>query len=386
MSKRANGEGSIYQRKDGRWTAATYVLTLDGGRRRRQVYGATRKAVSQQLGELNSKTDRGIPAAVDSWTVETYASHWLEEITPTALRPSTRANYAWVMRKYIVPLLGRNKLRSLRPDHVRKLHSGVLDLSVSPSTVQLAHAVLRSMLSEAMREQYVDRNVALLTRPIRVEKKDVVPWSAQEATTFLDSVDGHPFAGLFTLALALGMRRGELLGLRWQDVDLDERKLHVRQTVQRLGRGEGLVMGPPKTARSRRTIPLPKLCIDALIERRLVQDEDTRAIREGWTELDLVFTTTIGTIIEPSNLRRSFNRAIELAGVRQIRFHDLRHTCASLLLAQGVSMRVVMEILGHATMSITSDLYTHVSPNATATAVSGVSDLLTKTKKGTAHE
>ncbi|QNE45862.1 site-specific integrase [Glaciihabitans sp. INWT7] len=376
MSKRANGEGSIYQRKDGRWTAATYVLTLDGGRRRRQIYGATRKAVSQQLGELNSKTDRGIPAAVDSWTVETYASHWLEEIAPTALRPSTRANYAWVMRKYIVPLLGRNKLRSLRPDHVRKLHGEVLELSSSPSTVQLAHAVLRSMLSEAMREQYVDRNVALLTRPTRIEKVDVVPWSAEEATTFLDSVDGHPFAGLFTLALALGMRRGELLGLRWQDVDLDEHKLHVRQTVQRLGRGEGLVMGPPKTARSRRSIPLPQLCVDALIARHRVQDEDRRIIREGWTELDLVFTTTIGTVIEPSNLRRSFNRAIELAGLRQIRFHDLRHTCASLLLAQGVPMRVVMEILGHSTMSITSDLYTHVSPNATASAVSAVSALL----------
>lgn len=386
MSKRANGEGSIYQRKDGRWTAATYVLTLDGGRRRRQIYGATRKAVSKQLGELNSKTDRGIPAAVDSWTVESYATRWLEEITPTTLRPSTRANYAWVIRKYIVPLLGRNKLRGLRPDHVRKLHSEVLELSSSPSTVQLAHAVLRSMLSEAMREQYVDRNVALLTRPPRIEKADVVPWLAPEATTFLESVDGHPFAGLFTLALALGMRRGELLGLRWQDVDLNERKLHVRQTVQRLGRGEGLVMGPPKTARSRRSIPLPQLCVDALIARRRVQDEDRRVIREGWTELDLVFTTTIGTVVEPSNLRRSFNRAIKLTGLRQIRFHDLRHTCASLLLAQGVPMRVVMEILGHSTMSITSDLYTHVSPNATATAVSGVSDLLTRTKKGTAHE
>ncbi|ALS57673.1 site-specific integrase [Rathayibacter toxicus] len=278
-----------------------------------------------------------------------------------------------MMRKYVVPLLGRNKLRSLRPDHVRKLHSEVLDLSSLPSTVQLAHAVLRSMLSEAMREQYVDRNVALLTRPTRIEKVDVVPWSAEEATTFLESVDGHPFAGLFTLALALGMRRGELLGLWWQDVDLDERKLNVRQTVQRLGRGEGLVMGPPKTARSRRSIPLPKLCVDALIERRRVQDEDRRAIREGWTELDLVFTTTIGTAIEPSNLRRSFNRAIELAGLRQIRFHDLRHTCASLLLAQGVPMRVVMEILGHSTMSITSDLYTHVAPSAVESALSATS-------------
>lgn len=134
MSKRANGEGSLYQRQDGRWTGATYVLLPDGGRRRRQVYGQTRKAVSTQLVELNANTHRGIPSAVDAWTVESYSLHWLTEIAAANLRPSTRANYAWVMRKYILPNTGSIRLRSLRPEHVRKLHKTVSIASSSAST------------------------------------------------------------------------------------------------------------------------------------------------------------------------------------------------------------------------------------------------------------
>jgi len=386
MSKRANGEGSVYQRQDGRWTGATYVLTIEGGRRRRQVYGATRKAVFAQLVDLNSKTDRGIPAAVDLWTVTTYADHWLEHIVPAALRPSTRSSYTWIVRKYVLPNIGSHKLRSLRPEHVRKLHRDIMSASSSLSTVQRAHAVLRSMLSEAMREQYVDRNVASLVRAPRGERVDVKWWTATEATVFLDSLEGHPFVGLFTLALALGMRRGELLGLRWQDVDLEGRKLHIRQTIQRLGKAEGLVIGPPKTNRSRRSIPLPQLCINALEKRRVLQQVDRHRIGEAWIDLDLVFGSVVGSAVDPSNLRRSFIAAVSSAGLPQIRFHDLRHTCATLLVSQGVPMRVVMEILGHSTMGITSDLYSHVMPAVLTDAVSAVSASLVTPKKGTTNE
>ena len=297
---------------------------------------------------------------------------------PAALRPSTRSSYTWIMRKYVLPNIGSHKLRSLRPEHVRKLHRDIMSASSSLSTVQRAHAVLRSMLSEAMREQYVDRNVASLVRAPRGERVDVKWWTASEATAFLDSIEDHPLVGLFTLALALGMRRGELLGLRWQDVDLEGKKLHIRQTIQRLGKAEGLVIGPPKTSRSRRSIPLPKLCIVALEKRRIVQQADRDRIGEAWTDFDLVFTSVAGSAIDPSNLRRSFIAAVSIACVPQIRFHDLRHTCATLLVSQGVPMRVVMEILGHSTMAITSDLYSHVMPAVLTEAVSAVSASLVR--------
>jgi integrase len=378
VSKRANGEGSVYQRKDGRWSGATYVLQPDGGRRRRQVYGATRTEVSKQLAELKAKTDRGIPASISTWTVESYSAHWLANTAHGSLKPATVANYSWMMRKHIVPALGRVRLDSLTPAHVRELHTKVGAAGVSSRTVQLAHAVLRTMLSEAMREQVVARNVASLVRTPRVERADVTPWTPDEAAAFLDANRGDQYVHLYSTALALGMRKGELLALRWADVDLGARELRVRQTVQRLGAGQGMVIGTPKTARSRRTIPLPQLAIDSIMARRRAQLVDQQLAGDRWTDNGLVFTTSIGTIIEPTNLRRSFDAAIARAGVRRIRFHDLRHTCASLLLAEGVPMRVVMEILGHSAMAITSDIYSHVMPSALTNAAAAIDKAFTR--------
>jgi integrase len=176
-----------------------------------------------------------------------------------------------MMRKHIVPALGRVRLDSLTPAHVRELHTKVGAAGVSSRTVQLAHAVLRTMLSEAMREQVVARNVASLVRTPRVERADVTPWTPDEASAFLDANWGDQYVHLYSTALALGMRKGELLALRWADVDLDARELRVRQTVQRLGAGQGMVIGTPKTARSRRTIPLPQLAIDSLMACRRAQ-------------------------------------------------------------------------------------------------------------------
>ncbi|NRD08860.1 tyrosine-type recombinase/integrase [Rathayibacter agropyri] len=372
MSKRANGEGSVYQRKDGRWSGATYVLQPDGGRRRRQVYGATRTEVSRQLADLKAKTDRGIPASISTWTVESYAAHWLAHTAHGSLKPSTVSNYSWMMRKHIVPAIGRIRLDNLTPAHVRELHTKVAAAGVSSRTVQLAHAVLRTMLSEAMREQLVARNIATLVRTPRVERTDVSPWTPDEAAVFLEANRSDSYVHLYSAALSLGMRKGELLALRWTDIDLNSRELRIRQTVQRLGAGQGMVIGTPKTNRSRRTIPLPQIAIDALMARRRAQLVDQQLAGGRWNESDLVFTTSIGTIIEPTNLRRSFNAAIERAGVRRIRFHDLRHTCASLLLAEGVPMRVVMEILGHSAMAITSDIYAHVMPSALTNAATAI--------------
>ncbi|SKA80739.1 Site-specific recombinase XerD [Agreia bicolorata] len=375
MSKRANGEGSIYQRKDGRWTGATYVIRPDGGRERRQVYGTTRGAVAAKIADLITKTANGVPASSSDWTVEGYAAHWLANIAPGALRPATRSNYAWIMRKYVVPAVGKRKLDKLTPAHVREMHTKVSATGVSDRTVQLSHAVLRTMLSEAVREQYVSRNVASLVRAPRGERAEIVPWSLADVEAFVKAAKDHRLSALFTLAYSTGLRRGELLGLRWQDLDFDRRLLHVRQTLQRLGKDEGLVLGPPKSMRSRRSIPLPAVAVEALTVHRQEQLVERSAAREGWVESDFVFTTTIGTSIEPSNLLRTFNALTVKAGVRRIRFHDLRHTFASLMFSQNVPPRVVMDVLGHSTLAITTDLYAHIMPSALVDAATAMDSL-----------
>ena len=367
MSRRANGEGSIYQRKDGRWTGAVYVLNRDGGRQRRQVYGKTRAEVAGKVADLLSLNRKHIPAAPVEVTVQQYAQSWLERLGASWLKPATVSNYRWVLDRHVLPHIGRQRLVALSPQHVRSLLLAVSESGVSPRTVQLSRAVLRSMLADAERDQLIHRNVAALVKGPRVEREEVVPWTADEAGTFLDSLEGHRLRPLFAVGVALGLRKGELLALRWQDVDLDVGVLRVRSTVQRLGKGVGLVTGSPKTARSRRTLPLPQVLIDTLREHRASQELE-REEASSWHDSGLVFTTSKGTMIEPRNLNRFLDEAIERAGLRRIRFHDLRHTCASLLLAQGVSPRVVMEVLGHSQMSMTTDLYGHVMPSSLRSA------------------
>ena len=185
----------------------------------------------------------------------------------------------------------------------------------------------------------------------------------------------HRLHALFAVGVALGLRKGELLALRWDDVDLDGGVLHVRQNVQRLPE-MGLVFGPPKSNKSRRTIPLPAASAKVLRTHRANQAAEALALGPAWVDSGLVFTSTVGTVIEPRNLNRFFDELITKAGVRRIRFHDLRHTCASLLLAQNVPARVVMEILGHSQLAMTTDLYSHVMPTALRAAADAMDRVL----------
>lgn len=240
----------------------------------------------------------------------------------------------------------------------------------------VAVAVLRSILAEAAREQHIARNVASLVRAPKLEDTEVEPRTAEDASAFLESSRESQFAEIYTLALTLGLRRGELLGLRWVDINAERTELRVRQTAHRAGVGQGMSLGPTKTKRSRRTLPLPERAAEALKRRHAIQDGSRRAAGHAWEDTGLVFITKIGTPIEPSNLRRTFDKDIAAAGVRRIRFHDMRHTCASLLLSQGVQMRVAMEILGHSNMAITSDIYSHVAPAALKSASAAMNSAL----------
>lgn len=372
VTRRANGEGSIYRRADGRWTAAHYVLQPNGGRVRRAVYGRTRKEVADRLAELISKTSAGIPLAVDDWTVERFAHHWLTDVVAPRLRPATLSSYRETLRLHVVPSLGRVQLRALTPAHLRKLLADKTAGGLSPRSVQIVHGTLRTMLGEAVREELVERNVAAIVRPPSVRHVEVQPWSPEEAGAFLVAIADHRLYALFAVGVALGLRKGELLALLWSDVDLERGLVHVRRTVQRLP--TGLVFGPPKSDRSRRTIPLPATSAKVLRVHRARQAAEALALGPDWPDLGLVFTSAAGTLVEPRNLSRFFDQLIASTGVRRIRFHDLRHTCASLLLAQGVPARVVMDVLGQ--LAITTDLYSHVMPTALREAADAMDRVL----------
>ena len=371
MTRRANGEGSVYRRSDGRWTAAHYVLAPNGGRVRRAVYGKTRKEAADKLADLIAKTSAGIPLATESWTVAGYAAHWLQNVARPRLKPATFMSYRESLRLHILPTLGRVKVQALRPDQVRTLLAHKVAEGLSARSVQIVHGTLRTMLGEAVRDEVITRNPAAVVRPPAVTREEVKPWSPQEASDFLRASVGHRLYAVFAVGVALGLRRGELLALRWSDVDLDDGLVHVRQNVQRLLE-IGLVYGSPKTSRSRRTVPLPARSIKVLRAHRARQAAEALALGARWPETGLVFTSTVGTVIEPRNLSRLFDDLIAAAGVRRIRFHDLRHTCASLLLAQGVPARVVMDVLGHSQMAITMDLYSHVMPTALREAADAI--------------
>jgi integrase len=265
-----------------------------------------------------------------------------------------------------VPGLGRIPLQQLAPAHVRSFlrakaeEPGFRGRPLSDRTVQYIHAVLRRALERARKDELVIRNVASLVDPPRVRRAEVQPLTVEQAALLLDAVRDDRLFALYAVALGVGLRRGEGLGLRWSDIDFDNDTLCVAVSLQRLD-GE-LLLTEPKTARSKRTIPLPGACIEALAEHRQRQKEEEAAAPVWLNDWNLVFTTTIGTPLDPQNVLHHFQAVCQKIGLRRLRFHDLRHTCASLLLAQGVDARVIMDTLGHSVIGTTLNLYTHVMP------------------------
>ena len=342
--RRPNGEGTIYQRRDGRWEGAAYVLLPSGGRARKRVYGKTRSEVFAKLAELQQKSRSGLPAISGQTSMATYLDEWLETIARPSVRPSTYYSYRLYVRDHLIPALGKKRLTRLTPADVRAFVQSKISAGLAPATVKQMHAILRAALQHAMREDLVARNVAKLVVVSGPSPAEVVPLTVEEARALLSAAEGSRLYALWAVAVAVGLRRGEALGLRWQDVDLDRGEVRVSQTLQRL---EGrLQLEPPKSDRSRRRVPLPAVTVTAL-KRHHAQAVAEAAKRGGSVEpTDLLFTSTIGTPLEPRNANRAFTQLLKSAGLRPTRFHDLRHTCASLLLAQGVSPRVVMETPG----------------------------------------
>jgi integrase len=373
--QRLSGEGTISgPRKDGRYVGAFYALTTTGARKRVYVYGRTREEAHEHLVEEQSKAARGIPVPERSWKLGPYLDYWLEHVIKPTRRPATYALYEMIVRIHLAPALGKYHLKRLSVPIVQAFLNGKLGAGLSVRNVQIMRQVLSAALSRAVREELITRNVAQLVELPAWEPSVVVPWTPTEALAFLQAAIDDPLYPAFVLLLLYGLRRGEVLGLRWQNIDFEAQIIHVRQQIHR-SQGQ-LRIGPVKTRAGSRDLPLLGLARGALLARKEQQQADRMKLGSAWADTGLVFTTRTGRPIEPRNLVRSFVRIRDSHGIRKIRVHAIRHTTASLLKDLGVPARDTQIILGHAHISTTQQIYTHVDEAARREALMRLNKLL----------
>lgn len=362
--RRGHGEGAVYKRQDGRWTAVLELGFQGETRKRQSYYGRTKREVLDKLAEGRTKLMAGLPVGQSTQTVGDFLDIWLRDVVKPNVRPHTHKAYEVKARLQLKPALGRERLARLSPQHVQAYVAAAQEDKVSPGVIKYALMVLSVALSHAERQGLVARNVARLVVAPRVETREIVPMDVEDATRFLIAIKGVRLEALYRVALALGIREGEALGLRWRDVDLDGRVAHIRVQLQYNPYTKVLELVDLKSAQSRRSINLPDFAVRALRDHRTRQLEERLRFGEAWTDWQgagLVFTDELGMAIPARNILRELAKLREVAKLPGLRFHDTRHTCATLLLAQGVSEKVVMEILGHTNLTMTHR-YAHVLP------------------------
>lgn len=360
----AQGRSTIIKRPDGRWHGYVSMGTKgDGTRDRRHVSARTRAEVVVKVRELEGKRDAGsVHAAGKPIKVEEWFTYWVDTIAPARVRPRTLESYRSMIRLHILPRIGQRRLDQLMPEHLEQMYADLLASGRSPATVLRVHRVLHRALKIAVQRERVSRNVATLVDPPKQRRAETpMPLDVDECRKVLGAAEGRRNAARWTVALALGLRQSEALGLQWRDINLDVGKLSVRRGLHRVD-GKGLMFEEPKTPRSRRTVALPGPLTAALRKHRETQDLERMVAGTDWQDFDLVFAQPNGRPLDKHSDYEAWTRLLADAGVRHIRLHDGRHTAATLLLTAGVHPRVVMELLGHSQMRTTTDIYSHVMP------------------------
>ena len=399
---RQNGEGSIFPYRNG-FAAYAWVNKPDGKRDRKWVYGPTREDVHGKWVKLHARALAG-PVPTKTPTVADYLTYWLREVVGPNLAPLTYSTYETLTRLYIIPGVGAKRIDRLQVRDVQTWINQIGQLcqcciqrkdakrpadkqrccaagqccrsTPSANTIGDLRKVLRSALSHAMTEELITRNVAALVKLPPVRRRKGQAWSTEEARRFLESAraDDDPLYAAYVLVLVLGLRKGEVLGLTWNAIDLDTAELATALQLQRVRRR--LLHRETKTAASDATLPIPDLCVTALQVRRGQQRAAQESAGAAWRGSTLVFTTAYGSPVEPRNFNRSWDHRIATAGIRKITVHDARRTCATLLADLDVHPRVAMAVLRHARFSITMEIYTQASTKATREALKRLGESL----------
>ena len=379
---KANGEGSVRKELHNgreRWKGTFTAGYVEGRQVRRVVTGRTKAEVLERMRLAQNASDEGLSPARRELTVAKFLEDWLTNVLPGTVAPATLTQYRDVARLYIVPLVGQKRLVNLSPTDVAKMTRTLATeyvrkdgtKGVAPHTQRIARSVLRRALRWAEDQGLLARNVARIAPGVRLGDTTGRTLTPEQARDLLVSLEDNRLGAAFTVALSLGLRLGELLGLEWSDLELEATppRLTVYRALKRID-GVGLVLDTPKTKASRRTVHLPATCVAALRAHRLTQVAERLHAGPLWEahplNADLVFRTPFGKAMDPDNFRHATYRATEAAGLGRWSPHELRHSCASLLIAQGVPLKLISELLGHTSIRITSDVYGHLLEPAKA--------------------
>ncbi len=367
---RKNGEGTLFKRKDGRWQAS---FVPENGKRL-YFYGKTQAEALEKLRKAQQEEKRGSLATGPKQRLGDYLVYWLEEVYKPTVRVSTYLRRRTIIHMHLAPRLGHLFLQKLMPQHIQAFYTEKMKEGLKASTVALIHAVLHTALEHAVKWNLVARNVASLVSVPHSDPQEVRALTSDEARKLIEVARDHWLEPLLILALTTGLRRGELLALRWSDIDVSHGIMQVRRTANRYA-GYGFVENDPKTKRSRRNIILSDIALQALQDQHVLQDKMKTKAGERWQEQDLVFTNRSGGFFDPETLVKHFHLLLDKAGLPHIRFHDLRHSAATILLTMGVHPKVVQEILGHSTIAMTMDTYSHLLPSMQKDAAGKMNDV-----------
>jgi integrase len=357
-SRRAQGSGSVYLRKDGRWAAAAVV---DGKRITR--YGKTKKEAWDNLQTHLRDLEQGKVTTGPKQTVAEYLTHWLEDLHKLEIRTRSYGTQKYKMQKYIIPAIGHIELSKLTREHVQAFVSGMVGDGYAPNTVRSVHSILHAALADAVLHETLNRNVSENVTLPRIGEAETQVLTSEECERLIAAARDHRLWFFIVLAIATGARRGELLALRWSDVDLEAGTIFIHRSVGRTYFIKGYIENEQKTRAGRRKPHLPQFVLDLIDEQKKRIDEMRVKAGSKWEEHDLVFPNRHGRYYHQSAINEEFSSLLEKAGLPHVRIHDLRHSAATLLLASGVNVKVVQELLGHSNISTTLGKYGHVMPS-----------------------
>lgn len=401
--KRGHGEGSITQRKDGRWMGQITVGTdpKTGKPKRKTFYGKTRKEVADKVREALNQKEKGLLTTNQQVTVKDWLNTWLTDYKQQELKISTFVSYKGLVEDHIIPGLGAIKLNKLRTNDIQKFYNNLLvngrkrpvetlqedgtkveDSSLSTRTVKYIHIVLSQALDQAVKEGYIYINPAAATTQPRQVKKEITPLTTEQVKQFLQDIKEEWLYPVYITAIGTGLRRGELLGLKWEVINLEEGTAQIKRQLIQV-KGQVLLEEYTKTKGSTRTIALPDMVIRELKKLKQWQDEINNpggkvvALNKKKAQGDdYVFCWPDGTYIRPDYAYKELKRLLDEHSLPSIRFHDLRHTFATMLLETGEHPKVVSEMLGHSSITITLDTYSHVLPSMKEKAAAKLNDIL----------
>ncbi len=335
----------------------------------------TKKEAEKRLSDLLHQLDTGTFMKPGKTTLAEYLERWLKDYAKPNLTPRSFERYESIIRVHLIPTLGGVPLTQLRPEHLQRNYTAKLNEGLSARSVRYYHVVLHVALKTAVQWGLLSRNPADAVTTPRVRRTEMQTWDEDEMARFLEAAGDTPYHALFYTALFTGMRRSELLALRWQDVDLMLGQVYVNRSLHHLKDGS-YVFTEPKSTKSRRTIALPPSATLLLKEHQEKQGLERTMLGKPLTDGDLVFSHPEGKSFRPNTVSRAWAMLAARCGLKVIRFHDARHTHASLMLKQGVHPKIVQERLGHATIAITLDTYSHVAPGLQEAAAARFDNLV----------